>query len=208
MPRVLALVSILCISMFTTGTMVAQILGHWQPPNPALRGFHDGCDDKPQPCWYGIIPGVTTLDELAHILNMKGYRRTGDGAGTLMYWQTGDLCSRIWLGLQQDIVTRLGMLACGDIYLGNMSLIFGDFYTVTQSGLTLLNGQVIIGLPAQTGSTCMVVTPYGRVAQIWLSDQAVAPDRERLAAWHGYLSFNHYRKLYGLDCSPLGTGSS
>ena len=46
---------------------IAHLLGRLRPVNPALRGFIEGCEDKPQPCWYGLVPGVTTPAELEQI---------------------------------------------------------------------------------------------------------------------------------------------
>jgi len=43
--------------IFLTMTVAARALGGTQPPNPALRGFVEGCEGKAQPCWYGIVPG-------------------------------------------------------------------------------------------------------------------------------------------------------
>jgi hypothetical protein len=33
-----------------------------------LRGFTEGCEDKPRPCWYGVVPGVTNFDDVPKIL--------------------------------------------------------------------------------------------------------------------------------------------
>lgn len=49
-------------------SLVARTLGSTQPPNPALRGFTEGCEDKPQPCWYGIVPGVTKREYVITLL--------------------------------------------------------------------------------------------------------------------------------------------
>jgi hypothetical protein len=40
--------------------MAARALGGTQPTHPALRGFTEGCEGKPQPCWYGIVPDQNT----------------------------------------------------------------------------------------------------------------------------------------------------
>jgi hypothetical protein len=54
-------------------TLIARAIGTTQPPNPALRGFVEGCEDKPQPCWYGIVPGITTIGEAKIILTTNDY---------------------------------------------------------------------------------------------------------------------------------------
>jgi hypothetical protein len=45
-------------------------LGSAQPPNPALEGFIIGCEGRPQPCWYGIMPGVTTEAEAETLMQV------------------------------------------------------------------------------------------------------------------------------------------
>ncbi len=68
-------VSILVITGFTALTIAARTVGTAQPSNPALAGFTEGCENKPQPCWYGIVPGLTTVDEASVILASIGYLR-------------------------------------------------------------------------------------------------------------------------------------
>ena len=53
--------------IFLALSLTARALAMTQPPNPALRGFVEGCENKPQPCWYGIVPGVTTAEEATNI---------------------------------------------------------------------------------------------------------------------------------------------
>jgi hypothetical protein len=62
------------VAILLTVSLAAKAIGSLQPPNPALRGFVEGCEDKPQPCWYGIVPGqtvtaqvVTTINALRHV---------------------------------------------------------------------------------------------------------------------------------------------
>jgi hypothetical protein len=59
--------------IFLALTLTARALGTTQPPNPSLRGFIEGCEGKPQPCWYGIVPGVTTIEEAKIILATHDY---------------------------------------------------------------------------------------------------------------------------------------
>lgn len=56
--------------------VIARMRGTAQPPNPALRGFVEGCVGKPQPCWYGIVPGVTTMKEAGKQLIDRAFQRT------------------------------------------------------------------------------------------------------------------------------------
>jgi hypothetical protein len=49
-------------------SLVARTLGNIQQMNPALRGFTEGCEEKPQPCWHGIVPRLTSVVEARQIL--------------------------------------------------------------------------------------------------------------------------------------------
>jgi hypothetical protein len=55
-------------TIFLALSVTARALGETQPPNPALVGFTIGCEDKPQPCWYGIVPGVTKIVDVPAML--------------------------------------------------------------------------------------------------------------------------------------------
>jgi hypothetical protein len=65
-------VSLTFVAILLTISMAAKAIGSFQPPNPALSGFIEGCEDKLQPCWYGIVPGVTTLEEATQPLKEYG----------------------------------------------------------------------------------------------------------------------------------------
>ncbi|MEO8612104.1 MAG: hypothetical protein ABI690_29675 [Chloroflexota bacterium] len=60
--------------VFLALSLAARALGATQPPNPALRGFTKGCEDKPQPCWYGIVPGITTWDDNLSVIKAHGFQ--------------------------------------------------------------------------------------------------------------------------------------
>jgi hypothetical protein len=62
-------VALILVAMLMTLSIGAKAVGALQPPNPALRGFVEGCEHKPQPCWYGIVPGITTVQQAIPILN-------------------------------------------------------------------------------------------------------------------------------------------
>jgi hypothetical protein len=192
------------ILVFTASSLAARALGSIQPLEPALTGFTVGCADQPQPCWFGIVPGVTTAADATRLLTAQGYTESSDGLGTLVYWQPGNLCSRLWVGRNEQRITRIGMPLCADVRLGSLAALFNNaFHIITQSGVTLLKGQVALGLGAGDGE-CMNINPFGRVAQIWLSAESEVQNFKRdLPVWRGYLSFARYQQLYGLGCVPL-----
>jgi hypothetical protein len=60
--------AIVMLPLFVLLTITMGALASTQPMHPALRGFVEGCEGIPQPCWYGIVPGVTTINEASIIL--------------------------------------------------------------------------------------------------------------------------------------------
>jgi hypothetical protein len=67
-------VSLCLLLAFTLFAIFPRLSSQAEPPNLALRGFTAGCLDKPKPCWYGIVPNITTREETVAILTGLGYR--------------------------------------------------------------------------------------------------------------------------------------
>ncbi|MBA3874981.1 MAG: hypothetical protein H0X30_38125 [Anaerolineae bacterium] len=61
--------------IFLALSLTARAFGSTHPSslNPALNGFVEGCKDEDRPCWYGIIPGTTTLEEALNVMAKMGY---------------------------------------------------------------------------------------------------------------------------------------
>jgi hypothetical protein len=80
MVRALFLASVVLIVLLTIINSVVIGTAHYWSPHQEMEGFligfHSGCDDQPQPCWFGIIPGVTTVAETERILRAAGYEPT------------------------------------------------------------------------------------------------------------------------------------
>jgi hypothetical protein len=73
MSRLLFKFTLVITFAFALIDLVALMLGSTQPPNPVLRGFTENCEHQPQPCWYGIVPGVTTMADVKDRLLSSGY---------------------------------------------------------------------------------------------------------------------------------------
>lgn len=57
-----------------------RILSHAPPADLALRGFYMDCEDKPQPCWYGIVLGTTGIEQARYLIakaGLEGYELQG-----------------------------------------------------------------------------------------------------------------------------------
>jgi hypothetical protein len=63
------------ILVFALLTVAARVFGAAQTRDPILAGFTQDCTGKPQPCWYGIVPGVTSLQEVRAIMSHHAQAR-------------------------------------------------------------------------------------------------------------------------------------
>jgi hypothetical protein len=123
--------SALLIVLFTSLGFMLSALGSTQPIHPALRGFAEGCEGIPQPCWYGIVPGMTTLEAVS-ILENLGYQLDttypGDARLDLTRYAIQSPCPIIFfLYYSQDFVRTLHVSwdqRC-DIRTGDLILMWG-----------------------------------------------------------------------------------
>src|SRR5215213_2356821 len=63
--------------------LVARFYGSLQSPNPLFEGFRVGCEDKPQPCWRGILIGKTHVEDALSLLYKLDYTTYADSANFL-----------------------------------------------------------------------------------------------------------------------------
>ncbi|MBL8164565.1 MAG: hypothetical protein JNJ61_21425 [Anaerolineae bacterium] len=134
----------------------ALAVGAADAANPALLGFRQGCEDQPQPCWYGIIPGVTDVNHATAILEGMLYTRSQGGY---------ELSDRVIPYRSQEESPR-----CTDIYFGYRII---GVRTVVLYCMALRIGDVMtmLGPPHARIS-------YGPLGEAWLYDRVVV----RLAA--------------------------
>ena len=104
---------------------VARSLGAAQPPNPALRGFVEGCEDQPQPCWYGIVPGVTDEESARSSVKKAGYSISANefSSNYIQSCQVKPCCKHIEVLTGEAPLSRLVFYQC-DIVLGDLMLTF------------------------------------------------------------------------------------
>jgi hypothetical protein len=63
----------LLVLMLTVFNSLAVMIGQRQPLNPILAGFSTPCENRSMPCWYGIVPGETTVAETQRIVTELGF---------------------------------------------------------------------------------------------------------------------------------------
>lgn len=105
--------------------VIARVLGGTQPPNPALRGFVEGCEGKPQPCWYGIVPGMTDEESARSNAKKAGYSVMANelSSNYIQSCQVRPCCRHIEVLTGEAPLSKLIFYQC-DIVLGDLMLTF------------------------------------------------------------------------------------
>jgi hypothetical protein len=108
--------------------VTAHMLGRVQPPKAALMGFMTGCEDKTQPCWYGIVPGVTGVQEVLQIMAGTGEpdvaRSIFSRDYTLLFTlPDSSVYCRLSLDFVADIVNQGQITPCPSVtvYIGDVA---------------------------------------------------------------------------------------
>jgi hypothetical protein len=173
-------------------SLTARALGNTQPPNPALRGFVEGCEDKPQPCWYGIVPGVTTAEEGNMVLNSIRYEfdETVSSEFFRHYSQPNSNSCRVIL--ENDHVTsqirRLTVANCKSLIFGNILAIFSDIDGITNeesTGISLQNGQISANFFPSDNNSLGWISSIKWPISFSLNTPVIDP--KSLIRWHGFI---------------------
>jgi hypothetical protein len=114
--------------VFTVVGLAARAVGTTQPTHPALRGFTEGCEGKPQPCWYGIVPGMTSMADGRAGLLRAGYRIDKDSDSTVTFLPPADSMltyAAITKQVQSDRIGTAFLWPNGDFRLGDAIFLWG-----------------------------------------------------------------------------------
>lgn len=188
---------------FAVFSLAARALGSTQPANPALEGFTVGCEGKPQPCWYGIVPGVTTVEEASSLLQTSGYLR----AYMPQYIQGEGLnCGRIWINREFDHEWRwprdnrvwgIHISQCDNILLGSLIGSLGTpNMVVPNSGPLQLIYSPHMMVTIISSSNYSWVSVSSRVVGIYITlpELLWLPPVGISYKWHGFGSLDNYKR--------------
>ncbi|MEZ4670301.1 MAG: hypothetical protein R3E39_20535 [Anaerolineae bacterium] len=192
---------------FATFSLTARTLGSTQPPNPALEGFTVGCEGKPQPCWYGIVPGETTVNDGVNMLESNSYvlveqgKVPYGGAGYEFWYKsnTGSPCSASLkhyyggkppVAIDTDKVDEIYLFDCPNI-LSDLIHIFGNPEGL-KLGSTRMGGQLMIVM--NNGSILVGVSNFSSpsIIENGIFVFASGTFAEYTGNWHGFLSDEEY----------------
>ena len=215
MTRLLLKLSLLVTLMITLTSLIIRILGSTQPINPTLRGFTEDCEDKPQPCWYGIEPGVTTLEAAIVELKQLGYKYDTSprefASPELIYKSHLFPCTEIRLfpsAFEPKQLDSIFFQECKSIYLGDFIKMFGTPYIWNFYYFNFLNSKVFAILDyifdAQDNN-CLSFMPTSEVLSFGISHrrQWGTEDVEG-SEWHGFLPYEQYiARFQFADCETI-----
>jgi hypothetical protein len=128
MPRLLLKFAFLIALALTATSLAAHALGSIQPLDPILRGFTEDCEEQPQPCWYGIMPGQTNVVIAQNQLESKGYKLY-HAESRILYFSNridgiskAETCSNIRLSFERNSQTlsTITLIGCDGIILGDL----------------------------------------------------------------------------------------
>ncbi|MEZ4670298.1 MAG: hypothetical protein R3E39_20520 [Anaerolineae bacterium] len=186
---------------FTALGLTARSLGSTLPPNPALIGFATGCDHQPRPCWYGIVPEVSSLPDVEMLLNASDYVQSYD---TTILEARGQNCSRLWLyrGLYDSWAKPVSSVPIGLMFAGCHALTLGDFVSVLGAPQVVAPGVRslyviypqpylrLVVLPKNDHLWLRATTP---VIEFHIGQPRYLPPAYTAYEWRDFASFTDYR---------------
>lgn len=201
--RILTKMALMGLVLFATLVISAHSLGARQPINPTLTGFTQGCEGKPQPCWFGVVPGLTTEEEVYQLLEFMGkptFQRNLSEGVALVFALSKPLpyCNAVF-SVRDGVVFRGEFSLCRE---PNVQI--GDLASI------LLNNAVSVSMPPEDifyGPVAVHVkgwpSPHSRIGYITLFS---SHDELPLYPWFGFMSQNRYCQL--VPSYPLCRNSS
>lgn len=180
----------------------AIVLARGNSLHPALVGFVEACNGQPQPCWYGIVPGVTTGQEAANRLSFAGQSRVAFNELTEAYAvyyrppRSSGFCF-VAMDVADKIVQYVQLQPCDDMQmqLGDFAALFG-----TQGQTITLLDIVFGGVRVKTR---WWGEPQAGISHVSLVAQARQDDP--LYQWHGFVDLWRYCQFE--PAYPLCPGS-
>ena len=190
--------SIIILALFLAGSVAVKALGSLQPSNPTVRGFTEGCDDKPQPCWFGIVPGIADLSFSEHTIIQQGYHRI-EGNSDYSVGFTGDQNNdfdKVILWHSSGVVDAVSLLSPTNMKLGDAIALLGKPSGV----ISFLDAKNFVGLtyPDQNFSMAIVRSNASlfekAITGFFLATPAFNSP-SLLTSWHGFVPKWRYCQL-------------
>ncbi|HUN07828.1 MAG TPA: hypothetical protein PLQ56_14555 [Aggregatilineales bacterium] len=195
-------ICIITMALFTVSFGLAvgfRASGGMQPIAPALQGLIDECASLPPPCWYGILPGSTSIESaLAHLHQHPELNVLRDFQSGVVWRVIGvPDCDDVALYAFEDSVEIV--LHCAHIRFGDLIPVLGE---PSHIDYCLTNNQYAIWFERSQVEVLTRLVPdldfyhlQGGIAYtplvnhffIWLRDPARrSADWQLKSRWHGF----------------------
>jgi hypothetical protein len=180
------------------GTLMMAV-GTTQPLHPAMQGFVQGCENIPQPCWYGIVPGETSVAAMTQTLRELGYQPILTSSHIQWTAPNELACDVEAFEEELGMITLVGLLAleCDPPFaIGDAIEVFGyptSLYAPGGSGGVMISFGESQNISASAGSIYDWPTPFTPV-----HIPALYPRRStsiQSSHWYGFTTNWRYCQL-------------
>jgi hypothetical protein len=188
-------------------SMVARAWGQGKSPNPVLAGFEIGCNHTDAPCWYGIIPGVTTSQQ-AHIILQKVaddvavVRRDNGGQIRTAFDATHCRANLDFDTLPVGLVYQISLWDCDGLQLGDTIGVLGA--PVMFDACAFISNRPTFFYPDGSKSTLerriprrdlrsAAISPFSELRLVSLSPTRYPPIGH--LRWHGFIRLWRYCRV-------------
>lgn len=194
-------------SLFLFGlVVVASMVGAREQPPISMEGFADICANKPTPCWNGIVPGFTKVDEATRHLLQMGYEAgIVNDALNYHYFYSERLtpgCVRIRYLEYDTLVSYLQLYCMAGIKLGDVMSVLGAPASIVYHASPFGDSEYL-AYDAQRGRSGITIVVgsdwsslYRPITSIDLFRGEVMGGADTLnLGWHGFTTMWRYCQL-------------
>lgn len=160
-----ALISMVVFALLNAASVV---LGRRQPPHPALAGFKTDCGR--QPCWYGVRPGLSSVNEARLMLRERGLHPTRTGSVYLYYTGVAGCDFDLASSYPSDEISSIHVQKCSHLRLGDVLVTLGlpeGLHTASSRRFWILFAGGRVALQARDLPSW---SAHAQVTDVWLID--------------------------------------
>ena len=183
------LLGIFVISGFMV--LIAPTLGNLGTANPALEGIYVGCLHQPQPCWYGIHPGQTSLTDAIAIVHDTPYVswKQRPQILTIVYRSSTTRCG-VEIRSKAQTVDTVTIMNCLDKQVGDVVQAMHNANHKVPFSMGMLDATLYDEAQDTVAhdAPCLNYTSYGQIIGMPLGLPGEPPPTKP-DGWHDYLPY-------------------
>jgi hypothetical protein len=202
--RYLKLVTLITLFQIVL-SLTARAFGSTQRPNLTLLGFTESCEDVPQPCWHGIVPGVSEWDVANEMIQRLGYEIAeekfipGNQSVVIYRSATSLTCRTVQIFRNREtynqyrLIETVELRQCEDLYLAD----FADWFVDRQAIELHDNTTSLTMRSMEDGLTITfanALRPFTVVDTLVLNP-LMSPQPTLAYKWRGFVPFWRYCQL-------------